>query len=130
MFDGQPADEIAAARMTDEMRPLDTQRAQRRVCVLDRRMHRVVVVRSGVFRVALSQLVDGEDTEPLRKPVEIEIPVVGRAGARGRAERAAMHQHHRLAGALFEISGPDPLDVDEFCARYRHWLFPRPLCFR
>jgi len=113
MIEGEPADEIAAARVPDDMDVLEPERGQEPVRVPHHRRHAVVVVLR-IVGVSLAQLVDREHTVPSAQTLDVELPVARRFGQVLRPEIAAVEQDERRALAGHEVAGPDPVDIDEF----------------
>ena len=75
--------------------------------------HRVVAVGLGIVRLALADLVDGDDPALLRETVEVQVPVGRAVRAVMRSEIAAVEQHHELPRSIVEITRPDTVDIDE-----------------
>src|SRR5262249_29710059 len=63
---------------------------------------------------ALTDFVNGEDVEPLRESVEVQVPIVGAVGGIVGAEVTAVKKHNDRTTAFFEIARADSVHIDKF----------------
>ena len=105
-------DDVAAARMADDVVGLLAELVEKRDGVLHDGVHRVVGVGFRIVRVALAELVEGDGVVPGLEHREVERPGLGGACAVAGAELRAVDHHDAFAFALVEIARADAVDVE------------------